>query len=106
MHAGLTRAGRASRLVTIRSATGCSVDDHPTRSVLGPGSNPSLPALCHVSRHPGSLCRVIPEECSRRTESLAVPGRVDCELAQELAVLGDDADVGAGDEDSDWPMLV
>src|SRR5581483_7331936 len=39
-------------------------------------------------------------------EGLVVAGRVDGEGAQELAVLGDDSDVGAGHEEAHLAVLV
>ena len=37
---------------------------------------------------------------------LVVAAGVECELADELAVVGDDADVLAGDEELDWAACV
>ena len=47
----------------------------------------------------------IADECTS-AETLVVAGGVQGQLAEQRAFLCDDADVGAGDEKSDWAVLI
>ena len=63
------------------------------------------PRPCHVSGHRGSLSHDIAEKRTA-AERLVITGRIQGQFAEQRAFLCDDADVGAGDEKSDWAVLV
>src|SRR2546428_462496 len=68
-------------------------------------SHTSLPAQCHVSRHRGHLLQVIVHRPAP-SERLVIAIGVEGESADQFAVLSDDPDIGAGDQESDLAVLM
>src|SRR5207249_3626333 len=63
------------------------------------------PRPCHVSAHRGHLLQDIVHRPAA-SETVVVPIWLESQRSEELTVLGDDADVGVGDEKVDLPVLV
>ena len=62
------------------------------------GSNRLSRSICHVSGHAGHMSHDIVDSMGL-SEALVVVGRVEDQLADEQAVVADDADVEVGDEE-------
>src|SRR5437763_4741858 len=82
----------------LASSSGCKPPAKAVGVQIPPGP------LCHVSGHRGHMSHDIADECTS-AETLVVAGGVQGQLAEQRAFLCDDADVGAGDEKSDWAVL-